>query len=181
MILKHDDGAKEITLHSSRDSDSWRGRWERAARSLGLPALEQSADGLVERPVEDLDKPVSALLEEGKLTVDYDLLEQKAEGIAVDLEGEEIVVTRLGPRNHIGSMAVMVLAPLVFIGVALYASFDGDPAGGLDRRRLRPGLRDRRGPGHPLGPLYPRAPAPGAARAALLLDQPLGRDERAGA
>ncbi len=127
--LHHPDKDKTITLFSSTDRGSWRGRWERAARALGVPAIEESADGLVERDIQDLDKSVSELLEEGKLKIDYDSLGQKAEGVAVEVEGDELVVTRQGPQNSPATMIFFLAFPWIFIGVAYFSGSGADRTG----------------------------------------------------
>lgn len=119
--LYHADDDRTVTLFASLRESDWRANWEGAARRLGLKALEESGDGLIERDPEDLDKSVADLMEEGKVAVDYDLLQEKAEGIAVDIDGDILVVTRAGPQNNLLAALVFLLFPLIFIGVAIFS------------------------------------------------------------
>jgi len=96
--LLHDDSKRTINLYSARSKRDWRAKWEAYARWLKLPAVEQADGGVVARDVADLDKPVAALIREGKLEVDYGQLQERAEGLAVDIEGDALVVTRTGPE-----------------------------------------------------------------------------------
>ena len=113
--LLHDDADKTVLLYKSRNDRNWRGKWEAYARWLKLPALEEGLQGLVARDVEDLDKSVAELIEEGKVEVDYEALKQKAEGLAVDIEGDDLVITRTGPQNGLLASLFMVTFPLFFV------------------------------------------------------------------
>ena len=88
--LHHADDKRNVTLYASRDESEWRRNWEAAARRLGLKALEDSEDGLLERAPEDLDKSVAELIEEGKVAVDY---EQRL------LAGRYVLTTSLAPAQ----------------------------------------------------------------------------------
>ena len=118
--LVHDDEDRTINLYTARSEQDWRQKWEAYARHFRKPALEQSADGMVARDAEDLDKPVGELLREGKVTVDYDALAEKAEGLAVDFEGDTIVITRTGPRNSPVGSVLALLFPLIFIYIGFF-------------------------------------------------------------
>ncbi len=118
--LVHEDQDRTINLYSSRSEQGWRGKWEAYARHFRKPALEESADGMVAREAEDLDKPVGELMREGKVTVDYDALSEKAEGLAVDFEGDTIVITRTGPRNSPVGSVLALLFPLIFIYIGFF-------------------------------------------------------------
>jgi hypothetical protein len=118
--LAHPDRRRNISLYSSRSDRAWRAKWEDYARWLELPALQEGSDGLVARDIEDLDKPVAELLREGKLEVDYDLLQERAEGLAVDIEGDSVVVTRTGPELAWWGALIMLAFPLVFVYVGLF-------------------------------------------------------------
>ena len=119
--LHHADDKRNVTLYASRDESEWRQKWEAAARRLGLKALEDSEDGLLERAPEDLDKSVAELIEEGKVAVDYAVLQHKAAGIAVDMDGDTVVVTRQRPQNTLVGALIFLAFPLVFIWVGFYS------------------------------------------------------------
>lgn len=118
--LAHPDRRRSINLYTSRSERDWRQKWEDYARWLKLPALRQGADGLVARDTEDLDKPVAELIREGKLEVDYELLQERAEGLAVDIEGDTIVVTRTGPELPWWAALFMIGFPLIFVYVGFF-------------------------------------------------------------
>lgn len=123
--LLHEDDDKTIRLYTSRSERNWRGKWEAYARWLKLPALEEGLQGLVARDVEDLDKSVAELIDEGKVEVDYEVLKQKAEGLAVDIEGDDLVVTRTGPQNGLLVSLLMLAFPLIFVYIGFF--FDDIP------------------------------------------------------
>ena len=73
LVLKHrDDEDKSVDLYSSRAREGWRGQQERHARLFGVPALVETADGMMERQPEDLDKSVRELVQEGQMEVSFD-------------------------------------------------------------------------------------------------------------
>ena len=123
--LVHEEDDKTINLYSSTSEKGWRGKWEAYARHFRKPTLEQSEDGLVARDTEDLDKSVGELMQEGKIEVDHGALTQKAEGLAVDFEGETIVITRTGPRNSLIGSIFALLFPVIFIYIGFF--YDDGP------------------------------------------------------
>lgn len=125
--LLHDEREKTVLLYQSRSDRGWRGKWEAYARWLKLPALEEGIGGLVAREVEDLDKSVAELIGEGKVAVDYAVLQQKAEGLAADIEGEDLVITRTGPQNGLVASLFMLTFPLIFVYFGFF--FDDIPSG----------------------------------------------------
>jgi len=132
--LTHPDRRRNINLYTSRSEREWRAKWEDYARWLKLPALRQGAEGLVARDAKDLDKPVAELIREGKLEVDYELLQEPAEGLAVDIEGDTIVVTRTGPELAWWAALFMIGFPLIFVYVGFFledVGFVGWFLGGL--------------------------------------------------
>lgn len=114
--LKHDDDAKTINLYTARGDRQWRSRWEDYARRLGLPTLEERADGLVARDVDDLDKSVGELMREGKVSVDHGLLAQgAAEGVQVETRGDTLVITRTGRSTPLWGELLGLAFPAIFI------------------------------------------------------------------
>ena len=125
--LVHEDQDRTINLYSSRSEQGWRGKWEAYARHFRKPALEESADGMVAREAGDLDKPVGELMREGKIEVDLGALTEKAEGLAVDFEGDTIVITRTGPRNSLFGSVLALLFPLIFIYIGFFHDDGSQP------------------------------------------------------
>ncbi len=73
--LNHEDENKTIPLFIAYKDPTVRERWERMARELKKPAIINSADGDIIRPVEDLDKPIRILAQEGKISDDFSIQE----------------------------------------------------------------------------------------------------------
>lgn len=119
--LVHPDPDRKINLYTDTSESGFRGKWEELARQLNLPAFEQGEGGMVRRDPADLDKSVGELIKEGKVEVDYDTLSRPAKGVAVDIEGDTIAITRTGPRNPWWGSLVSVLFPLIFVGVGFFA------------------------------------------------------------
>ena len=121
VILWHDNHARSIKLFHSRDILGWRQRWEHAAKTLHLPALELTEEGVVERSARDLEKPVAKQIDESEIEVDHDLLNQDAKGIAVMLEGQEIVVTRQPTVLSVLSLVLKLSIAGLFVWVGFFS------------------------------------------------------------
>ena len=119
--LYHAEESKRINLYTDTREGEIRSKWENYARALDQPALEEGAAGVVARDAADLDKSVGELIQEGKIDVDYDALSQPASGVAVNFEGDTVVITRTGARYPWWSALVGVTFPLIFVWVGLYA------------------------------------------------------------
>ena len=119
--LVHPDGDRKINLYTDRSEAGFRDRWEAYARQLNLPAFEQGEGGMVRREAADLDKSVGELIKEGKVEIDYDALSRPAPGLAVDIEGDTIAITRTGPQNPWWGSLIAILFPLVFVGIGFFA------------------------------------------------------------
>ena len=130
--LLHRDSKRTINLYTARRRESWRAKWEAYARWLKLPALEQDEGSVVARDVEDLDKPVAELIDEGKVAVDYDALKQRAEGLAVDIEGDAVVATRTRPQVSLLGMLLFLAFPAVFVYVGFFLG-EGDAVDRIGR------------------------------------------------
>lgn len=120
VVLQHDDGGKSIDLYSATSDAEWWRKWEEAAKRLKLPALRESAEGMIARDVADLDKSVSELIDEGKVEIDRNLLLEQPDGITADMMGQDLVVTRAGPRNTLIGSLIAVLFPLIFVYVGFF-------------------------------------------------------------
>jgi len=120
--LIHPSPDRKINLYTDTAESGFRGKWEEFARELNLPAFEQGEGGMVRRDAADLDKSVVELIGEGKVEVDYDALSRPAPGLAVDIEGDTIAITRTGPQNPWWGSLVAVLFPLIFVGVGFFVS-----------------------------------------------------------
>lgn len=129
--LLHPETGKTVNLYTATYETGWRTRWEDYARRLNLPALEERDGGLVAREIADLDKSVTELLGEGKLSVDYDVLAAPAMGLAADLEDDAVVITRTGPRNSPLGWLIACLFPLIFVYVGFFLDDVPAPFGWL--------------------------------------------------
>ncbi len=121
--LYHEDESKRINLYRAPEEGEVREKWENYARVLRLPALEQGEGGTLRREVEDLDRSVADLIEEGKVHVDFDILRHKAKGLAVDFEGNTVMITRTAPERPWPGIVVMGAFPLPFLAIGLLGSF----------------------------------------------------------
>lgn len=119
--LVHPDSDRKINLYTDTSETGFRGIWESYARQLRLPAFDQGEGGMVRREAADLDKSVGELIAEGKIDIDYDALARPASGLAFDIEGDTIVITRTGPQNSWPASLMAVLFPLIFVGVGFFA------------------------------------------------------------
>jgi hypothetical protein len=130
--LLHGDPKRTVNLYTARRQEGWRGKWEAYARWLKLPALEEGEGDVVAREVEDLDKPVAELIDEGKLAVDYDILNQPAEGLAVDFEGDAVVATCTRPQVTLLGLLLFLAFPAVFLYVGFFLG-EGDAVDRIGR------------------------------------------------
>ena len=92
VVLKHrEDAHRDVELFCSRSDDQHRHETEFFAKFLGHPVLVDDGEGqYVERAVEDLDKPIGELVDEGKIDVQFNpyelpqggrhVLEKKTDG-----------------------------------------------------------------------------------------------------
>ena len=130
--LLHGDSKRTINLYTARRQEGWRAKWEAYARWLKLPALEEGESGVVAREIEDLDKPVAELIDEGKVAVDYDVLRQRAEGLAVDIEGDAVVATRTRPQVSLLGTLLFLVFPAAFLYVGFFLG-EGDAVDRIGR------------------------------------------------
>lgn len=72
LDLKHPDPAKCVPLHVTRLNDGTRPKWERLARLLDIPAIDERDGEARTRAGEDVDKSIKELAEEGKLRAEFD-------------------------------------------------------------------------------------------------------------
>ncbi len=124
--LKHPEAKKTLNLYYSGSEADLRKKWEHYARTLGVPALEETAEGVISRAVDDLDKPISDLIREQKVSVDYDALRSKAKGLAVDIDGDSMTLTRTGMAHPWWGHLIFIGAPLVILYPLLFLTGDKD-------------------------------------------------------
>ena len=118
--LLHPDAERRVNLYTARSDRDWRAKWESYARWLKLPALEEGPDGLVARQSADLDKPVAALIAEGKVKIDRDALKGPAEGLTVAAGADGLVVTRTGSELAWWGALLLIGFPLIFVYVGFF-------------------------------------------------------------
>lgn len=119
--LVHPDPDRKINLYTDTSNGRVREIWEDYSSLLTLPALEQGEGGMVRREAADLNKSVGELIREGKVEIDYDALSHPVEGLAVDLDGDMVALTRTGPKTTWLGSLIAVTFPLVFVGVGFFA------------------------------------------------------------
>lgn len=95
--LQHPNPAKSIPIFVDRAKGDTRGVWEGYAKLLHLPALDERDGQVLVRNVEDLDKSIKELAQEGKVETDWDAGAAVPAGLAMTTGGsgnkQEIVVT----------------------------------------------------------------------------------------
>ncbi len=117
--LAHEDCKQAVRLYESRSEAGVRGIWEDACRALNLPAVEGEGSNVVTRAVEDLDKSVKELAEEGRLQVDFDPSKPPPSRLSLKADGEFLelsVQNRPGVALFGGLIFLIVPAIFVYIG-----------------------------------------------------------------
>jgi len=79
--LYHTDKDKIVILYQSISPEGVRAIWEDSCRKLNLQAVEKDGSSLIKRDVEDLDKSVRDLVNEGKLGIDFDMSQSPPKGL----------------------------------------------------------------------------------------------------
>ena len=72
--LQHPNEAKTIPLYITNNGDGVTEKWEEIARQMKLPAVFNTADGVIEVPLEDIQKTLPTLIMEGKVKIDESIL-----------------------------------------------------------------------------------------------------------
>ncbi len=67
--LQHPNETKTILLYVSKNGENISKKWEELARQMQMPALFNTANGIIEIPLEDIQKALPELLKEGKVPV----------------------------------------------------------------------------------------------------------------
>lgn len=122
--LYHRDPAKCVPLYVAESDDMPRAKWEAYASAFNLPALEEAGGTISARAVEDLDKSVSELAEEGKLEFDYDPNAPPPYGVSLnrvtDSRGDVIVLS-IRPWTGAFSRVALILAfPVVLMMIVIW-------------------------------------------------------------
>jgi len=91
--LVHPDRRKTILLYKSDTEEVIRKLWKDAARTLHLPALDETSGGIVICAPEDLDKSIRDLAAEGKISTIFDADTPPPEGIVWKLTEDGLKVT----------------------------------------------------------------------------------------
>lgn len=120
--LAHEDKEKVITLYSSKSQEGHRKIWEDYCRKLNLPAVEKDGDGYLKRDVEDLDKTVAELVQEGKIDVDFDPSQNIPQELSVRPEGDELAIIMNRKKSVVGGI-IGLLFGLGFPGVFIWVGF----------------------------------------------------------
>lgn len=104
LVLKHQNiDERSVELYRSRSEEGWREAQERYARLFGVPALQLTEEGIVERAVESLDKSVRDQVAEGVLEVAFDPSKPPpGENLDVRPEGDCLVMKVGANRFPVG-------------------------------------------------------------------------------
>lgn len=90
--LYHKDPDKIIPLYISTSPKNIRKIWENYARSLNLPALMHTEEGLISREVRNLDKPLKEMAELGYVIDDFDVRQPHPGSVAFVRRKDKLVL-----------------------------------------------------------------------------------------
>lgn len=90
--LKHRNLHKVAPLYISTSSKNIRSKWKYYAKSLNLPALILTDNGLVKRNVEDLDKSILTLFQEKKFKNEYVSDERLPDSVIVVRKKDKTII-----------------------------------------------------------------------------------------
>ena len=118
LVLLHSrDHRRNVTLCRSLSAADVRAQHEHCCRLFGQPKLERTADGISERAVEDMGKPVRKMAAEGKVKLAFDPAHRPTGGrLTVRVEGDMLCLSARRRWSGIVFGAVLVLAGIAIIG-----------------------------------------------------------------
>ena len=123
--LKHPEAEKTLPLRVTTKKKPPKRDWDDYARKLGLPALRESGDEIIERAVGDIGKSLKDLSEEHKVDVTWDPNEPVPNGLVTEPvslpEGDGLKVTITAPLYPLAVQALFYGAASVFIVIGLLA------------------------------------------------------------
>ena len=127
--LHHPDPKRVLVLSESLDEGGQRPLGEQWCRRLNRPALEPGGPGggYVTRAVEDLDKSVRDLVQEGKLQVRFDPRARPPEPLAVQRDGDAFDISFRAARLPLIAIFIMFAIPTGLI--VAWALIPGAPLG----------------------------------------------------
>ena len=121
--LKHPEADKTLPLLVSTKKKPPRRDWNEYARKLGLSALRESGDDVIERSVDDLGKSLKDLTEENKVSVAWDPSEAVPDGLMTEPvslpDGEGLKVTITAPLYPLAVKVLFYLVPSIFIAIGV--------------------------------------------------------------
>ncbi|MDI6402788.1 hypothetical protein QLX67_12340 [Balneolaceae bacterium ANBcel3] len=121
--LCHPDSKKTLLLHESRDDHDFRKTWEAYSRTLKVPALVKEGERIIKRAVEDLDKSIKELAEEGKIDISFDPAQAPPVGVVATVEKDALKMmlpnAPFKASNLVG-ISVFLLFPMVFIYIGFF-------------------------------------------------------------
>lgn len=68
--LQHSNEAKSIPLYITKNGEGISKKWEELARAMNMPAIFNTADGIVEIAPEDIQKSLPEMIKTGKIKID---------------------------------------------------------------------------------------------------------------
>lgn len=128
--LRHKNLHKVAPLYISTSGKNIRSKWKYYAKSLNLPALILTNNGLVKRDVEDLDKSVRELFREGKLKNDYNAAASLPESVVVVRKKDKTVIKMakiLWDAYNIIAWGIIILAAAALL-IFVFAYDGGTPS-----------------------------------------------------
>jgi len=120
--LCHTDKEKIVILYQSTSPEGVRAIWEDSCRKLNLQAVEKDGSSLIKRDVEDLDKSVRELVNEGKLNIDFDISQSPPKGLQAKSVGDMFQV--IVKVKYFSLFGIVVIALMIW-GLFFYFTFGG--------------------------------------------------------
>ena len=121
--LIHPDEKKTLRLYKADEEEGIRKLWEDAARALNLPALDETADGVVARAPEDLGKSIRELAAEGKVSVDFDADALPPKGITCEhAEGEVRATLGLRANSYAVAVGGIIIVGGIFVVFPIWST-----------------------------------------------------------
>lgn len=118
--LYHDDEGRKVVLHETKSDQGVRSLWEEFCRAMSLPALEEAEGGMIQRNAEDLDKSVRQLVEEEKITIDFDPAKSPPAGLSLSVDDDRLNVTIEKKGFNLIGLVILFLFPGAFIYLGFF-------------------------------------------------------------
>ncbi len=117
--LQHPNETKTIPLYISNNGDGVSKKWEELARQMNMPAIFNTADGIIEIAPEDIQKPLPRLIKENKIKVNEKDLYKVPHSFNIVEEADACQIDPL-IRDSAFSKTSALLCLCAFFGTAFF-------------------------------------------------------------